>query len=278
MKIKSHSIINSVVYLITLVFVTISCQPTITPQPVADFSVEKVTGSPGKIKLTNKSLNAKRYQWLFGDGRASTDEAPEIEYKTDGTYTIVLTAKNDVGEDQVSNSIEIGGLVKYVTAGFDFAPVSGSASRIQFTNKSVNADRYQWEFGDGQASTDANPTIEFKANGIYSARLIAKNGNSTDEVSKSVSITGIPTSGSVMFYTNGRGDGSDIEVYVANAMQGVINTVQTSGVPTSCGLDGNVTFQNTDGNYSFYAQSKSRSWSGVITVKNGECRMKLLAQ
>ncbi|GAB3897659.1 hypothetical protein GCM10028803_16070 [Larkinella knui] len=278
MKRRLNDFIYTVIYLIALVSFTISCQPAITPQPVADFSIEKVTGSPGKIKLTNKSLNAKRYQWTFGDGRASTDEAPEIEYKTDGTYTVVLTAKNDVGEDQVSNSVEIGGLVKYVTAGFDFAPISGSTNRIQFTNKSVNASRYQWEFGDGQASTEANPVIEFKANGIYFARLIAKNGNSTDEVSRSVTISGIPTSGSVMFWTNGRGDGSDIEVYVANAMQGVINTFQASGTPASCGLDGYVTFQNTDGNYSFYAQSKTRSWSGVITVKNGECRMKLLPQ
>lgn len=278
MKHKSIPFINPVFFLVLLVAFTISCQPTITPQPIADFTIEKVTGSPGKIKLVNKSLNAKRYQWTFGDGRASTDESPEVEYKTDGTYTLVLTAKNDVGQDQVSNSIEIGGLVKYVTAAFDYALVSGSPNRVQFTNKSINADRYQWEFGDGQASTDPNPLIEFKANGIISARLIAKNGNSTDEVSKSVSITGIPTSGSVMFWTNGRGDGSDIEVYVANAMQGVINTFQASGTPTACGLDGYVTFQNTDGTYSFYAQSKSRSWSGVVTVKNGECRMKLLPQ
>ncbi|GAB3255336.1 hypothetical protein GCM10027347_16350 [Larkinella harenae] len=277
MENKSNHFINRFLLLITLVAFVMSCQPTITPQPVADFSIEKVAGAPGKIKLTNKSLNAKRYQWTFGDGRASTEETPEIEYKTDGTFTIVLTAKNDVGEDQVSNSVEINGLVKYVTAAFDFALVSGSPNRVQFTNRSVNADRYQWEFGDGQASTEPNPIIEFKANGIFSARLVAKNGNSTDEVSKSVSITGIPTSGSVMFWTNGPGDGSDIEVYVANAMQGVINKSQAA-TPTSCGQDGYVTFQNTDGNYSFYAQSKSRSWSGVITVKNGECRMKLLPQ
>ncbi|MFC5411829.1 PKD domain-containing protein [Larkinella bovis] len=269
---------NNILLLLTLISLVISCQPAITPQPVADFSIEKITGSPGKIKLTNKSLNAKRYQWTFGDGRASTEEAPEIEYKTDGTYTVVLTAKNDVGQDQVSNSVEIGGLVKYVTAGFDYAPINGSPSRIQFTNRSMNADRYQWQFGDGQASTEPNPLIEFKGNGIYTARLIAKNANSTDEVSKSVTISGVPTSGSVMFWTNGRGDGSDIEVYVANAMQGVINTHQANGTPSSCGLDGYVTFQNTDGTYSFYAQSKSRSWSGVITIKNGECRMKLLPQ
>ncbi|GAB3342664.1 hypothetical protein GCM10027299_57680 [Larkinella ripae] len=278
MRNKSTYPLHKILQLIALVAFISGCQPTITPRPVADFSIEQVSGSPGKIKITNKSLNATRYQWTFGDGRASTEEAPEIEYKSDGTYTIVLTAKNSVGEDQVSISTEIGGLVKYVTAGFDFAFVSGSINRVQFTNKSVNADRYQWEFGDGQASTDANPIVEFKANGIISARLIAKNGNSTDEVSKSVTISGISTSGSVMFWTNSRGDGSDIEVYVANAMQGVINTFQATGTPTTCGLDGYVTFQSTDGTYSFYARSKSRSWSGVITVKNGECRMKLLPQ
>ncbi|MGA0558523.1 PKD domain-containing protein [Larkinella sp. VNQ87] len=262
--------------LIALITVTLSCQPDITPQPIAEFSVEKVQGSPGKIKLTNKSQNADRYQWTFGDGRASTEESPEIEYKTDGTFTIVLTAKNGVGEDEVSNSVEITGLVKYVTAAFDFAPVSAVPGRIQFTNKSVNADRYQWEFSDGQASTDANPLIDFKSNGVFTARLIAKNGNSTDQVSRSMSVSGIPTTGSVMFWTNGRS--SDIEVYVGSTMQGVINTFQASGTPASCGQDGYVTFQGPEGTYNFHARTASRSWSGVITVKNGECRMKLLPQ
>jgi PKD repeat protein len=278
MKQKLNRIITTIGCLIFFVCFTISCSNTITPKPVADFTIEKVTGSPGKIKLTNKSLNAKRYQWTFGDGRASTDEAPEIEYKTDGVFTVVLTAKNDVGSDIVSNSVEISGLIKYVTAAFDYTLVSGSQSRVQFTNKSVNADRYQWEFGDGQASTDANPTIDFKVNGTYLARLIVRNGNSTDQVSKSVTISGVPTTGSIMFWTNSKGDGSDIEVYIGNSLQGFINTVQASGTPTTCGLDGFVTFQNIEGNYNYYAHSKNKSWSGVITLKNGECRTKLLSQ
>lgn len=275
---KFSTYVNRIIFLIALVASTMSCQPTITPQPVADFSLEQVAGSPGKIKLTNNSLNAKRYQWTFGDGRASTAEAPELEYKTDGTYTITLTAKNDVGEDQVSNSVEVSGLVKTAAADFTYAFVNGSINRVQFTNKSINADRYQWLFGDGQSSTETSPTIEFKNNGVISAQLTARNGNSADVITKSVTIAGIPTFGTIMFWTNGAGDGSDIEVYVANAMQGLVNKYQSSGTPASCGLDGYVTYQNVAGTYGFYARSKSRTWSGTVTIKNGECNMKLLPQ
>ncbi|MGV3558251.1 PKD domain-containing protein [Larkinella arboricola] len=275
---KLSPLINRVFFLITLVAFAVSCQPDITPRPIADFSVEQVSGSPGKIKVTNKSLNAKRYQWTFGDGRASTAETPEIEYKTDGTYTITLTAKSDVGEDQVSNSVEISGLVKIAKADFDFAFVNGSPNRMQFTNKSTNADRYQWLFGDGQSSTEANPLIEFKTNGVISAQLTARNGNSADVITKSVYISEIPTTGSVMFWTNGAGDGSDIEVYVSNAMQGLVNKYQSSGTPTTCGQDGYVTYRNIEGTYGYYARSKNRTWSGTVTIKNGECRTKLLPQ
>ncbi|WP_421829939.1 PKD domain-containing protein [Larkinella sp.] len=262
-------------FLLLLLFSSISCKPTITPRPTADFSFEFVTGKPGQVKFSNKSVEAKRYQWKFGDGQTSTEAEPTITFSQDGVYFAELTAKNDVGSDVVSNSVIVTGLYKKLVVDFTYTLVSGVPGRVQLTNKSQNAEGYQWIFGDGQASIETNPIVDYKKNGIYTIQLTAKTADFADNVSKGVVITEFPTIGSVIFWTNGS-DGSDIEVYVDNTMQGLVTSAQSK--TPACGVDGSVTFFQTDGTYNFYAKSKTRSWSGVVTVKNGECRSKLLAQ
>ena len=46
---------------------------------------------------------------------------------------------------------------------------------INFNNTSTNADSYQWDFGDGNTSTQANPTHTYQGGGVYQVRLIACN-------------------------------------------------------------------------------------------------------
>lgn len=44
---------------------------------------------------------------------------------------------------------------------------------IRFTNTSLNAERYHWDFGNGITSTKKNPEINFYDPGTYKVRLIA---------------------------------------------------------------------------------------------------------
>ena len=46
---------------------------------------------------------------------------------------------------------------------------------ITFTNLSKNADRYLWDFGDGQTSTNKDPVHKYKTGGIYYVTLKAMN-------------------------------------------------------------------------------------------------------
>jgi peptidyl-prolyl cis-trans isomerase B (cyclophilin B) len=46
-------------------------------------------------------------------------------------------------------------------------------TRIQFENESEKADSYQWDFGDGNFSTDYAPSHLYKRSGIYDVRLTA---------------------------------------------------------------------------------------------------------
>lgn len=50
---------------------------------------------------------------------------------------------------------------------------------IQFTNSSINAWRYEWDFGDGSRSTSENPVYSYRSTGAFQVSLaaISKKGN-----------------------------------------------------------------------------------------------------
>ena len=73
--------------------------------PRAAFSVVK---DGFTVTCSNSSANATSYTWDFGDGGMSTEENPEYTYASEGTYTITLTAMDDMGNsDMVSEEVVI---------------------------------------------------------------------------------------------------------------------------------------------------------------------------
>ncbi len=62
-----------------------------------------------------------------------------------------------------------------------------NGSEISFTNLSLNADSYQWNFGDGANSDDVNPTHLY-GDGLFTVTLIASNGCTSDTFSFEVLI------------------------------------------------------------------------------------------
>ncbi len=69
---------------------------------------------------------------------------------------------------------------KQPTANFiasKYFPKSGDT--VKFVNNSENAETYEWDFGDGEKSSEASPTHVYKTKGKYKIKLITKNGNKT---------------------------------------------------------------------------------------------------
>jgi hypothetical protein len=48
---------------------------------------------------------------------------------------------------------------------------------IYFTNNSMDAEYFEWDFGDGYSSRDYNPTHLYQQDGIYTVSLTAYSGN-----------------------------------------------------------------------------------------------------
>lgn len=76
---------------------------------------------------------------------------------------------------------------------FDFAPsvvVSGVA--VQFTDRSRGAaTSWQWDFGNGQRSTERSPVVTFPTNGIFEVKLTVGDGTNSKTTSRSVAVTSV---------------------------------------------------------------------------------------
>ena len=59
---------------------------------------------------------------------------------------------------------------------------------INFTNTSINAEEYLWNFGDGVTSTETNPSHEYTKGGDYDVSLKAYGENDTHTIVQTISI------------------------------------------------------------------------------------------
>lgn len=136
--------------------------------------------APFSVNFTNNAAGASSYNWNFGDSVTSAISNPSHTYTTPGSYTVSLTVGNSFGclnTKTIPAYIVIGG----ISAGFTVDSTHGcSPFTVIFTNTStsnVPITNYQWTFGDGGTSTQANPTYTYQTTGNYTPRLIITNAD-----------------------------------------------------------------------------------------------------
>jgi PKD repeat protein len=143
--------------------------------PVAAFTVVTPNGcDPHTAVFSDQSSgNFDTYFWEFPGGvpNTSSDPNPIITYPNVGTYNVSLTVSGNIG----SNTFELEEAVSVIPKpepSFDFE-INGS--EVTFTNNSMNASSYTWDFGDGNTSFDVNPIHNYLEPGMYVVSLNAQN-------------------------------------------------------------------------------------------------------
>lgn len=149
--------------------------------PVAGFTV--MTTGLGAT-FTNTSVDAETYSWDFGDGvGVSTEENPVYSYATAGTYTVALTATSanantTTFEEEVVVVAAIDPVAFFhvdydgTTLTFTTDPIETGDSDFPFISGSREAVSFDWDFGDGTTSTEANPTHTYAGvSGAYDISL-----------------------------------------------------------------------------------------------------------
>lgn len=125
--------------------------------------------------INNDSITS--WFWNFGDGVTSKLKNPTHIYKKQGLYSINLkvSSSNGCSSDTLyTNRVTVFPRPK---SGFSLTPDSVSYFKptITFINKSIAADFYQWYFGNGDSSTQANPIYDYTDTGRYRVKLISTN-------------------------------------------------------------------------------------------------------
>ncbi|MBI9034246.1 MAG: PKD domain-containing protein [Bacteroidales bacterium] len=110
---------------------------------------------------------------------------------------------------------------------------------IVFTNESINAESYHWEFGDGHVSDELNPRHSYNTPGIYSVVLLANHGAQSD-----VFITRVTVEAPVTSYT------------FTNGFDVVIDQIQSFGLKDGDVVDMNFTFDLIPDNKSHDIQTR----------------------
>ncbi len=135
------------------------------------------------------------YAWDFGDNSTGTGAGINHRYAASGTYTVTLTVTDNGGAKSTAT--------KTVTVAVDVPPTAAFSTNCTALDcvfdgsTSTDSDgtiaSYAWDFGDNTSGTGANPRHSYAAAGTYAVVLtVADNGNATNSVTKSVTVTAPP--------------------------------------------------------------------------------------
>ena len=145
--------------------------------PVAGFGSGSLSGcAPDTVHFENLSAGSiDVYQWSFPGGEPSVSSAPNpvVVYAAAGSFDVTLIVSNAAGADTLLQNAFID-VQNAPEPGFSWQPGAASGE-IAFTNNSLNADTYLWDFGDGDQSDLADPVHIYVQNGSYPVTLTAAN-------------------------------------------------------------------------------------------------------
>lgn len=170
--------LNNFKVFLLICFITFAAQSANGQMPVASFSTTKTTGStPLTVQMENTSANASSYFWNFNNGNTSTLTNPSNTYLNPGVYTIRLTA---VGGNQLKDSSFTEKTITVVPnpiAGFQISQSSACLTNnsFSFSNESLHATNYTWDFGDGGTSSIPDPKHSYSSPGTYTVKLLVRN-------------------------------------------------------------------------------------------------------
>ncbi|WP_160711551.1 PKD domain-containing protein [Chitinophaga solisilvae] len=139
---------------------------TFTPACTGEAVTFKNTTTPAPDAVT----------WFMPNGSLQSSPDATYTFNTPGDYTIRMQASLGICTQEVSQTVHANG-----------APVINPVATPQtsckapftttFQAQSSDANKWLWEFGDGQTSTQENPVHTYNTPGIYSVTLTATNAN-----------------------------------------------------------------------------------------------------
>ncbi len=137
------------------------------------------------------------FDWDLGDGTKSNKLSPSHVYEDVGTYSVKLNLTSPIGCKTSANFPNLIVVKGSPTANYSFTPdkLTNFQSTATFTDKSIDAAKWTWQFGQNEGSSASrNPTYTFRDTGFHEVRLIATHPSGcTDTITKTIDVEPIVT-------------------------------------------------------------------------------------
>jgi PKD repeat protein len=148
---------------------------TIEEAPSTAFAANDVcNGQTTTFTDLTTGNNLTTWNWDFGDGTISTTPSPTHNYTNPGKYVVTLVVGNTLG----CSTTKIDTVFNHALPVVNFTnDLPCSTSPIQFSDQSTVQDAnivaWEWDFGDGNTSTDRNPQHTYGQTGDFTVQLKA---------------------------------------------------------------------------------------------------------
>lgn len=153
--------------------------------PIAAFDANPKNGcAPLAVNFSDSSYTflseITSWSWSFSNGEISSDVNPSVLFETPGNYNVSLTVVDTNG---CANTKTVNDFIKptFPTPVFSGDTLSCSTRAVSFTNNSIGTGlTYLWNFGDGNTSTQAQPSHTYASEGTYTVALTVIDINGCD--------------------------------------------------------------------------------------------------
>lgn len=206
MKIKSL-LLPIILSLFIIISIQIGCDDLVTEQifitesghPTAEFDIDTnstdfgcVPFSVGFVDLSDGPRD--QWLWKFGDGDSSLDTMPLHIYTEPGFYTVILKIT-----DSETGGTDTEVKTRFIYVGATDAQFSASADsgcvglEVIFIPSLFGPTRsYEWDFGDGNHSTDSIAVYTFDTAGVFDVSLTVTDSCGSKTVNKQIITTVCP--------------------------------------------------------------------------------------
>lgn len=136
--------------------------------------------------------------WDFGDGSNPVigGMSPVTHtFPSPGTYTVILTMRDSAYCNFPASDTLLLSVAANVDASFTTPPQGCVPYSLVVDNTSIAGETWQWDFGDGNGSTDFEPSHTYTVPGTYTITLVATNPNTcnvTDTARLTITVFDIP--------------------------------------------------------------------------------------
>ena len=189
-------------------------------------------------------------EWSFGDGGSSGTISPTHHYESEGVFDISISITSPIGCQTDTLFPELITVEPSPTAAFSYSPGTPSnlQPEVQFSDQSIGAISWFWNFNDLKTSFEQNPVFSFPDTGLQKIQLIVTHPQGCQDTSVQV-IDIIP----------------DVRYFLPNAFTPNSDSVNDffSGVGTLIGVQNfHLTIWNRWGELIFETRDPQEAWNG----------------